>query len=62
MNYTSITTVLLESDVARAFEGLQTRRLHVATLMRKIGIKAIFLRTNHTPTARGFVYLCAVVD
>ncbi|MBK3745159.1 IS3 family transposase [Paraburkholderia aspalathi] len=75
-------------------EGLQTGRLHVATLMKKMGIKAIYRRPNtskpapghkiypyllrkmavtrpnqvwamdltYIPMARGFVYLCAVVD
>ncbi|WP_280993239.1 IS3 family transposase [Ochrobactrum sp. 19YEA23] len=75
-------------------EGLQTGRLHVATLMKKMGIEAIYrrpstskpapghkiypyllrnltvLRPNqvwamdltYIPMARGFVYLCAVVD
>ncbi|WP_193385385.1 IS3 family transposase [Rhizobium sp. CF122] len=75
-------------------EGLQTGRLHVATLMRKMGIEAIYRRPNtskpapghkvypyllrklavtrpnqvwamdisYVPMARGFVYLCAVVD
>lgn len=75
-------------------EGLQTGRLHVTTLMRKMGIKAIYRRPNtskpaplhrvypyllrkvavtrpnqawamditYGPMARGFVYLCAVVD
>ena len=75
-------------------EGLQTGRLHVATLMRKMGIEAIYRRPNtskpepghkvypyllrklavtepnhvwamditYIPMARGFVYLCAVVD
>jgi len=34
---------LPESDVARALggEGLETGRLHVATLMKKMGIAAI---------------------
>ncbi|MBX5069130.1 MULTISPECIES: IS3 family transposase [Rhizobium] len=75
-------------------EGLQTGRLHVATLMKKMGIEAIYRRPNtskpapghkvypyllrklavtrpnqvwamdisYIPMARGFVYLCAVVD
>lgn len=75
-------------------EGLQTRRPHVATLMKKMGIEAIYRRPNtskpapghkiypyllrkltvtrpnqvwamdltYVPMARGFVYLCAVVD
>ncbi|MEN3144817.1 IS3 family transposase [Ochrobactrum sp. WV_118_8] len=75
-------------------EGLQTGRLHVATLMKKMGIEAIYRRPNtskpapghkiypyllrklavtrpnqvwamdltYVPMARGFVYLCAVVD
>ena len=75
-------------------EGLQAGRLHVATLMRKMGIEAIYRRPNtskpapghkiypyllrkmpvtrpnhvwamditYIPMARGFVYLCAVVD
>ena len=75
-------------------EGLQAGRLHVATLMRTMGIEAIYrrpntskpapghkiypyllrkmpvIRPNHVwamdityiPMARGFVYLCAVVD
>ncbi|WP_202596090.1 IS3 family transposase [Ensifer adhaerens] len=75
-------------------EGLVTGRLHVATLMRKMGIEAIYRRPNtskpapghkvypyllrklavtrpnqvwamdltYIPMARGFVYLCAVVD
>jgi putative transposase len=75
-------------------EGLQTGRLHVATLMRKMGVEAIYRRPNtskpasghriypyllrkvavtkpnqawamditYIPMARGFVYLCAVVD
>ncbi|MFW7354651.1 MAG: IS3 family transposase [Brucella sp.] len=75
-------------------EGLETGRLHVATLMKKMGIEAIYRRPNtskpapghkiypyllrklavtrpnqvwamditYVPMARGFVYLCAVVD
>ncbi|MBJ6722709.1 IS3 family transposase [Bacillus sp. PR5] len=75
-------------------EGLETGRLHVATLMKKMGIEAIYCRPNtskpapghkiypyllrklavtqpnqvwamdltYIPMARGFVYLCAVVD
>ncbi|WP_431734185.1 IS3 family transposase [Klebsiella pneumoniae] len=69
-------------------EGLETGRRHVATLMKKMGIKAIYRRPNtskpapghirklavtrpnqvwamdltYIPMARGFVYLCAVVD
>jgi len=75
-------------------EGLATGRLHVATLMKKMGIEAIYRRPNtskpvsghkiypyllrklavtrpnqvwamdltYIPMARGFVYLCAVVD
>ena len=75
-------------------EGLETGRLHVATLMKKVGIEAIYRRPNtskpapghkiylyllrklavtrpnqvwamditYVPMARGFVYLCAVVD
>ncbi|MGO7042261.1 IS3 family transposase [Rhizobium acaciae] len=75
-------------------EGLETGRLHVATLMKKMGIEAIYRRPNtskpapghkiypyllrklavtrpnqvwamdltYIPMARGFVYLCAVVD
>ncbi|WP_458380027.1 IS3 family transposase [Sinorhizobium medicae] len=75
-------------------EGLQAGRLHVATLMKKMGIEAIYRRPNtskpapghkvypyllrklavtrpnqvwamdltYIPMARGFVYLCAVVD
>ncbi|WP_165909519.1 IS3 family transposase [Shinella sp. JR1-6] len=75
-------------------EGLETGRLHVATLMKKMGIEAICRRPNtskpasghkiypyllrklavtrpnqvwamditYVPMARGFVYLCAVVD
>lgn len=75
-------------------EGLSVGRLHVATLMKKMGIEAIYRRPNtskpapghkiypyllrrlavtrpnqvwamditYVPMARGFVYLCAVVD
>lgn len=75
-------------------EGLETGRLHVATLMKKMGIEAIYRRPNtskpapghkiypyllrklavtrpnqvwtmdltYIPMARGFIYLCAVVD
>ncbi|WP_188825379.1 IS3 family transposase [Brucella endophytica] len=75
-------------------EGLNAGRLHVATLMKKMGIEAIYRRPNtskpasghkiypyllrklavtrpnqvwamdltYIPMARGFVYLCAVVD
>ena len=75
-------------------EGLHTGRLHIATLMKKMGIEAIYRRPNtskpapghkvypyllrklavtkpnqvwamdltYIPMARGFVYLCAVVD
>ncbi|NHT77151.1 IS3 family transposase [Rhizobiaceae bacterium CRRU44] len=75
-------------------EGLETGRLHVTTLMKKMGIEAIYRRPNtskpapghkiypyllrklavtrpnqvwamdisYIPMARGFVYLCAVVD
>ena len=75
-------------------DGLEAGRLHVATLMRKMGIEAIYRRPNtskpapghkiypyllrklavtrpnqvwamdltYIPMARGFVYLCAVVD
>ncbi|KAB1083011.1 IS3 family transposase [Neorhizobium galegae] len=75
-------------------EGLNVGRLHVATLMKKMGIEAIYRRPNtskpapghkiypyllrklavtrpnqvwamdltYGPMARGFVYLCAVVD
>jgi putative transposase len=75
-------------------EGLETGRLHVATLMKKMGIEATYRRPNtskpapghkihpyllqklavtrpnqvwamdltYIPMARGFVYLCAVVD
>ncbi|WP_165428768.1 IS3 family transposase [Rhizobium ruizarguesonis] len=75
-------------------EGLETGRLQVATLMKKMGIEAIYRRPNtskpapghkiypyllrklavtrpnqvwamdltYIPMARGFVYLCAVVD
>ncbi|MGO6891778.1 MULTISPECIES: IS3 family transposase [Rhizobium] len=75
-------------------DGLKTGRLHVATLMKKMGIEAIYRRPNtskpasghkiypyllrklavtrpnqvwamdltYIPMARGFVYLCAVVD
>ncbi len=75
-------------------EGLEVGRLHVATLMKKMGIEAIYRRPNtskpapghkiypyllrrlavtrpnqvwamdmtYVPMARGFVYLCAVVD
>ncbi|MCQ1838050.1 IS3 family transposase [Neorhizobium galegae] len=75
-------------------DGLETGRLHVATLMKKMGIEAIYRRPNtskpapghkiypyllrklavtrpnqvwamditYVPMARGFVYLCAVVD
>ncbi|NHT77643.1 IS3 family transposase [Rhizobiaceae bacterium CRRU44] len=75
-------------------DGLETGRLHVATLMKKMGIEAIYRRPNtskpapghkiypyllrklsvtrpnhvwamdltYIPMARGFVYLCAVVD
>ncbi|WP_458395757.1 IS3 family transposase [Rhizobium ruizarguesonis] len=75
-------------------EGLEAGRLHVATLMKKMGIEAIYRRPNtskpvpghkiypyllrklavtrpnhvwamditYVPMARGFVYLCAVVD
>nr|WP_245416679.1 IS3 family transposase [Pseudochrobactrum asaccharolyticum] len=75
-------------------EGLETGRLHIATLMKKMGIAAIYRRPNtskpapghkiypyllrklavtrpnqvwamdltYIPMARGFVYLCAVVD
>ncbi|WP_165130585.1 IS3 family transposase [Affinirhizobium rhizoryzae] len=75
-------------------EGLKTGRLHIATLMKKMGIEAIYRRPNtskpapghkiypyllrklavtrpnqvwamdltYIPMARGFVYLCAVVD
>ncbi|WP_200953640.1 IS3 family transposase [Rhizobium sp. Root483D2] len=75
-------------------EGLETGRLHVATLMKKMGIEAIYRRPNtskpapghkiypyllrklavtrpnqvwamdltYVPMARGFVYLCTVVD
>ncbi|CAN7550912.1 IS3 family transposase [Pararhizobium sp. LjRoot238] len=75
-------------------EGLVTGRLHIATLMKKMGIEAIYRRPNtskpapghkvypyllrklavtrpnqvwamditYIPMARGFVYLCAVVD
>jgi putative transposase len=75
-------------------EGLEAGRLHVTTLMKKMGIEAIYRRPNtsksapghkiypyllrkltatrpnqvwamditYVPMARGFVYLCAVVD
>ncbi|WP_162950421.1 IS3 family transposase [Rhizobium jaguaris] len=75
-------------------DGLVAGRLHVATLMKKMGIEAIYRRPNtskpalghkvypyllrklavtrpnqvwamdltYVPMARGFVYLCAVVD
>lgn len=75
-------------------EGLEAGRLHIATLMKKMGIEAIYRRPNtskpapghkiypyllrklavtrpnqvwamdltYVPMARGFVYLCAVVD
>ncbi len=75
-------------------EGPEAGRLHVATLMKKMGIEAIYRRPNaskpapghkiypyllrklaatrpnqvramaitYVPMARGFVYLCAVVD
>ncbi|NTJ45092.1 IS3 family transposase [Agrobacterium larrymoorei] len=75
-------------------DGLEVGRLHVATLMKKMGIEAIYRRPNtskpapghkiypyllrklavarpnqvwamdltYIPMARGFVYLCAVVD
>ncbi|WFR97879.1 IS3 family transposase [Rhizobium tumorigenes] len=75
-------------------EGLETGRLHIATLMKKMSIEAIYRRPNtskpapghkiypyllrklavtrpnqvwamditYVPMARGFVYLCAVVD
>ncbi|WP_421566223.1 IS3 family transposase [Ochrobactrum sp. EDr1-4] len=75
-------------------EGLEVGRLHVATLMKKMSIEAIYRRPNtskpapghkiypyllrklavtrpnqvwamditYIPMARGFVYLCAVVD
>ena len=75
-------------------EGLEAGRLHIATLMKKMGIEAIYRRPNtskpapghkiypyllrklavtrpnqvwamdltYIPMARGFVYLCAVVD
>lgn len=75
-------------------EGLAAGRLHIATLMKKMGIEAIYRRPNtskpapghkvypyllrklavtrpnqvwatditYIPMARGFVYLCAVVD
>jgi putative transposase len=74
-------------------DGLETGRLHVATLIKKMGIEAIYRRPNtsepapgqksipifcaswrspgptmwamditYIPMARGFVYLCAVVD
>jgi putative transposase len=75
-------------------DGLAAGRLHVATLMKKMGIEAIYRRPNtskpapghkvypyllrkmavtrpnhvwamditYIPMARGFVYLCAVVD
>ena len=75
-------------------EGLEVGRLHVATLMKKMGIEAIYRRPNtskpasghkihpyllhhlavtrpnqvwamdisYIPMARGFFYLCAVVD
>ncbi|MCW0984071.1 MULTISPECIES: IS3 family transposase [Agrobacterium] len=75
-------------------EGLEAGRRHVATLMKKMGIEAIYRRPNtskpapghkiypyllrklavtrpnqvwamdltYVPMARGFVYLCAVVD
>jgi len=54
-------------------EGLQTGRLHVATLLKKMGIEAIYRRIEasqpglgngltYIPMSRGFVYLCAVVD
>ena len=75
-------------------EGLEVGRLHVTTLMKKMGIEAIYRRPNtskpapghkiypyllrdlavtrpnqvwamdisYIPMARGFVYLCAVVD
>ncbi|MBR8591400.1 IS3-like element ISKpn11 family transposase [Acinetobacter baumannii] len=75
-------------------EGTEVGRLHVATLMKKMGIEAIYRRPNtskpapghkiypyllrklavtrpnqvwamditYVPMARGFVYLCAVVD
>ena len=75
-------------------EGLNAGRLHVATLMKKMGIEAIYRHPNtskpapghkiypylmrklavtrpnqvlamditYVPMARGFVYLCAVVD
>tara|TARA_B100000378_G_scaffold270532_1_gene259870 strand:+ start:441 stop:1271 length:831 start_codon:yes stop_codon:yes gene_type:complete len=75
-------------------EGYHVRRLHVRTLMKKMGIEAIYRRPNtskpapghkiypyllknvavtrpnqawaiditYIPMARGFVYLCAVVD
>lgn len=75
-------------------DRLQTGRLHLATLMKKMGIEAIYRRPNtskpapghkiypyllrklavtrlnqvwamdltYIPMARGFVYLCAIVD
>ena len=75
-------------------EGFDVGRLHVATLMKKMGIEAIYRRPNtskpavghkiypyllrklavtrpnqvwamditYIPMARGFIYLCAVVD
>ncbi|AYD00662.1 transposase [Neorhizobium sp. NCHU2750] len=75
-------------------EGIKVGRLHVATLMKKMGIEAIYRRPNtskpapghkiypyllrnlevtrpnqvwtmdltYIPMARGFVYLCTVVD
>jgi putative transposase len=75
-------------------EGIETGRRHVATLMKRMGIEAIYRRANtskpapghkiypyllrglkverpnqvwamditYIPMARGFIYLCAVVD
>jgi len=75
-------------------EGLAAGRLHIATLMKKMGIEAMYRRPNtskptpshkvylyllrklavtrpnqvwatdftYIPMARGFVYLCALVD
>jgi transposase-like protein len=47
--------VCRKSNVARVFEGegLETGRLHVATLMKKIGIEAIYRRSNTSKPAPG---------
>jgi putative transposase len=51
-------------------EGYKLGRLHILTLMKRMGIEAIYRRPNqvwamditYIPIAKGFVYLAAVVD